>query len=165
MKLSNKDRLHPSIFHFREAIESDIPELARICAKEGQPIEFWNARLFGYLKNEFNPFQALDSRVIFVAIREGIPVGFVAGHITRRSDYPGHVQWIGVSPEYQRMGIGSELVWILAGWFVERQITKVRADVDIEFIGSSDFFNYHKAQLQNKRWLCWEDIRTILSKQ
>jgi len=162
MKIQGNKRIYPSAITFREVQESDIPVLAKLSDKKDLPPAFWHDRILGYLRKEFNPHKALSKRVIFVAHLHDVPVGFIAGHITLRSDYPGHIQWIVVSREHQRTGIGTELLHILVDWFTNQNVFKVRADVNLEYIGARNFFIAHQAELQNNHWLCWEDIKALL---
>ena len=163
--MHNKNQIYPSIVSFREVLQSDLPILAQACATEAMSSEFWINLIQGYMNNEFNPHHALSKRVIFVAAHAGTPIGFIAGHLTSRSDYPGHIQWISVARTFQRKGIGSELLWILAAWFADQDINRVRSDVSVEQIGTRSFYTHHKAELQNSHWLCWEDVRTIRLKE
>ena len=82
--------------HYREALKSDIPALARIRAAERETEEYWNQRIAGYLSCEIHPQHALMPRVLYVALDDDSPVGFIAGHLTRRYECDGELEWIEV---------------------------------------------------------------------
>lgn len=156
----------PDSIQYRQATLADVPMLAKLCSHGREDEAYWRARIEGYMSLEFNPHQATPQRLIHVASHNnGTVLGFVAGHLTRRTDYPGQIQWINAAEQYRRTGVGSELLWILAEWFIDNQVKSVRVDVDPENEITLEFYRYHRAASINKYWLYWDDIRVVLDDQ
>ena len=148
---------------YREATVLDIPEIAKLCSHQGEDETYWKGRIHGYITLEFNPHQATSARLVYVAVHKGIIIGFIAGHLTKRTDYPGQIQWITTAEQVRRTGVGSELLWILAGWFMDNQVKSVRVDIDPKQTGSMGFYRYHHAMSINTYWQYWDDIQVVLS--
>ena len=113
---------------FREATIEDIPSLAKIRADDWQSEAYWNDRIAGYINCTHHPGEALNTRVIYVAIINNAIIGFIAGHLTRRLHCDGELEWINTVPEFQRTGIASRLTRLLAKWFVAHEAYKVCID-------------------------------------
>ena len=153
------------VMRYREANTLDIPVLAQIRANDWGTEEYWNTRISGYMDCKLHPQQALIPRIIYIASEIDTIVGFIAGHLTRRYEYDGELEWIDVIPEYRRKGIASALLGMLASWFVEQKALRVCVDVDPANITARHFYQRHGAEPLNKHWMIWKDINTILKKQ
>jgi ribosomal protein S18 acetylase RimI-like enzyme len=150
---------------FREALESDLPAIASMFSSSGVTEKYWHARINGYKNCEFTPHQALSHRLLMVATSHDSIVGFIAGHLTSRLDYTGQIQWLTVLSEYRRKGIGSELLSILSGWFVENNSLSISVDIDPDKTDVISFYKSRHAESLNKYWLYWKDIRVVLLKE
>ena len=150
---------------YRKANRSDIAQMARIRSSEWGSEEYWNMRISGYMKHKLHPFQALRPRILFIATEADKIVGFIAGHLTSRLGCKGELQWINVIPEYRSKGISSELLRILAAWFVEKKALKICVDVDPENTTAQKFYRRHGAKSLNEHWLYWEDISVVLEER
>lgn len=148
---------------FREATDQDIQVIAILHPQKG--VSNWFERIHGYKNCDFNPYQALPHRVFYVATASNSIVGFIAGHLTNRSDYFGQIQWLSVLPEFRRNGIASELLSILASWFVKHGSLSVSVDVDPDNKDFQSFYKSRHAESLNNYWLYWDDIRVALLKQ
>jgi GNAT superfamily N-acetyltransferase len=115
-----------------------------------------------YLDGEHHPRQALLPRVIWVASDGDSLVGYAAGHLTRRHQCDGELQWIYVLPERRRAGIASELLRRLAGWFVEQRAVRVCVNVDPTNATALRFYARHDVGTMNDHWRVWEDISAVL---
>ena len=144
---------------FREALTTDIPELAEIRAKNWGSEEYWNHRISGYLEGTLNPQQALKPRIIYIAQVNNLIIGLIAGHLTQRLGCDGELEWIDIRKEFQRKGIASELIRLLAKWFVSQKACKICIDPGSE--EAKEFYRKNGAQMLNDHWMFWEDIRTI----
>lgn len=113
-----------------------------------------------YLAGEHHPQQALPPRVLFMAELEDAAIGYIAGHLTRRFGCQGELQWIYVVPDHRRTGIGSRLLEMLAGWFVERDARRICVDVGDD--AARPFYRRHGAVELNRHWMVWEDIGVAL---
>ena len=145
---------------YREATIQDVPVLAKIRARNSGTEEAWNNRISGYIDSTHNPQQALKTRVIYVASANDTIIGFIAGHLTRRYGCDGELEWIDVIAEYRRRGIATELVSILAKWFIAQNSYKICIDPGNE--ATRLFYKKNGAGSLNKHWMVWNDIRTIL---
>ncbi|HTI11941.1 MAG TPA: GNAT family N-acetyltransferase [Puia sp.] len=149
---------------YREATESDVPALARIRAMEWETEEYWIARISGYRNGTIHPQQALLPRVIYVAVEEDCSIaGFIAGHLTRRFECDGELEWINVIPEHRGAGIALALIQQLAGWFIGQKALQVCVDCDPDNHIAQNFYKRYGAEMLNKHWLVWKDIRVLLS--
>jgi ribosomal protein S18 acetylase RimI-like enzyme len=108
-----------------------------------------------------NPQKALKPRVLYVAVADGAIVGFIAGHLTRRFDCDGELEWIDVVPEYRGNSVSKELVRRLAGWFTDHGAARICVDVDPENTIARRFYRKHGARQLNKHWLVWDDIGVV----
>jgi GNAT superfamily N-acetyltransferase len=148
-----------STIQYRQATESDLPFIARILA-DWQTEEYWNRRVAGYFHHELHPQKALLPRIIYVATISSSIVGFIAGHLTERFGCDGELQWINVIPQFRKTGIATELLHLLAAWFVERNAFFICVDPGSE--QSKKFYTRSGAKNLNEHWLAWNDISVLL---
>ena len=104
--------------------------MARIRALEWGEPEYWQNRIVKYLDGELDPREALAPRIAYVAAEENSVIGFIAGHLTRRYSCDGELEWINVIPERRGNGVASELLRLLAGWFVDQGALKICVNVE-----------------------------------
>ena len=112
-----------------------------------------------YIRKEHHPRDAKDPRVIYIAIIGGKIVGFVAGHLTERFGLDGELQSIYIHPEYQQLGLGTQLVIALAKWFKKWNAKAVCVD---HKDGSEGFYIKLGAHLNEHGWLVWDNFFDIL---
>src|SRR5882672_11537802 len=93
---------------YRTAETRDIPALATLRSSEWGEQPYWETRIAGYMSGEHNPQHALAPRTVIVAEIGGTIVGFIAGHLTRRYDCDGELEWINVLPGHRGQGISAE---------------------------------------------------------
>ena len=117
-----------------------------------------------YLDGEHHRQHALASRTCYVAVEESQVIGFAAGHLTRRYACSGELQWINVAPGRRGSGIASELLRLLAGWFVQQGAYRVCVDVDPANAAARAFYTRNGAERLNRHWLVWNDIRGVPGK-
>jgi ribosomal protein S18 acetylase RimI-like enzyme len=151
----------PSI-SYRQVESVDYPGMARLRALKRGTKEYWTDRITRYFEGEHNPQLALPPRVGFVAREGETVVGFVTGHLSRRYSCDGELQWIFVDPNHRESGIASELVRLLAKWFIEQKAYKICVDVDPSNETAQRFYKQRGAAHLNPHWLIWHDIRTVL---
>jgi ribosomal protein S18 acetylase RimI-like enzyme len=109
-----------------------------------------------YLAGEHHPQDALGPRAMWIAAEEDSPVGYVAGHLTRRFGCDGELQWIYVAPEHRRAGVASHLLGLLMEWFRAHGARRVCVDVGDE--AARLFYRRHGAVELNEHWMIWQDI-------
>jgi ribosomal protein S18 acetylase RimI-like enzyme len=146
---------------YRLAQSTDIDALAQMRSAEWGNDEYWMKRISGYMNAETRPKDALIPRACFVAIVAGAVVGFVAGHLTVRFGCDGELQWIDVARERRREGIASELLRLMAAWFIEQQAFRVCVDVEPTNFAARKFYTKHLADEFTDHWLIWNDISVL----
>ena len=109
-----------------------------------------------YLAGEHHPRHALAPRAMWLAEKAGRPVGYVAGHLTRRFTCDGELEWIYVVGEERRTGIAAELVRLLAAWFVEKGARRICVDLGDK--RARGFYLRLGAVDLRRHWLVWKDI-------
>lgn len=152
-----------SQMEYREARDDDIDQLASIRAREWGDQQYWRDRIRGYASGALNPQQALAPRVVYVAVDNSQITGFIAGHLTRRFDCDGELEWLNVVPEKRRGGVARELLLVLASWFAEKGAKRVCVDADPENPTARAFYRKNGAEDLNPHWLVWSDITELLN--
>lgn len=120
-----------SEIHYRRAAPADVPALA-LLPSQGEPGDAADGRMLPYLLGEHHPQQALGPRVMFAALDGDSPVGYIAGHLTRRFDGQGELQYFYVLPSHRGGKVAAGLLRQLARWFVEQGAHRVWVDVGSE---------------------------------
>ncbi len=147
----------------REATVADVPALTRSRARDSE----WgpaDPRTAAYLEGRHHPQRALAPRVAFVALRgEADVVGYIAGHLTRRFDCDGELQYLWVVSTHRRSGVASRLLYLLAEWFVKHNGRRVCVDVVPENVAARAFYQRHGAVELNPHWLVWQDVGMALA--
>ena len=149
--------------HYRQVERSDIPAMARIRAAEWGTEGYWTTRISKYLDCEHHPQQALMPRVIYVALDGDSLVGFIAGHLTRRYACDGELEWINVTPEHRGSGAASELLRMLAIWFVEQNAVRICVNAAPDNPTARRFYIRHGAEELNEHWLVWNDVNNVFN--
>jgi ribosomal protein S18 acetylase RimI-like enzyme len=145
---------------YREATKQDILFLAKIRAKNSGTEESWISRISGYMDCTVHPQQALKPRIMYIVSDNDKIIGFIAGHLTRRFECDGELEWIDVIKEYRRNGIAWELVKLLAKWFIEQKAYTICVDPGNET--ARQFYRKNGAEPLNNHWMVWKDIRATL---
>jgi GNAT superfamily N-acetyltransferase len=144
---------------YRKVQLSDIPMLARL-RRTGEAGGASEERMAGYLAGTHHPQEALPPREMWLASEDGAPIGYVAGHLTRRFQCDGELQWIYVAPPARGTPVAGELLRILAGWFVTQGARRICVDVGDE--RARRFYRRHGAVEIRQHWMMWDDIGTVL---
>jgi GNAT superfamily N-acetyltransferase len=113
-----------------------------------------------YLAGEHHPQQALLPRAMWMASDGRSPIGYVAGHLTRRFGCDGELQWIYVIPGNRRTQVASKLLRFLAEWFLEHGARRICVDVGAD--EALPFYRRHGAVELNRHWMVWNDIAVLL---
>jgi GNAT superfamily N-acetyltransferase len=144
---------------YRKAGLADIPRLIEL-PRAGEA--GGDHRMAQYLAGEHHPQQALPPRVLWMASAGEAPIGYTAGHLTRRFGCDGELQWIYVVAEHRRSGVASALLRLLAAWFVEQGARRVCVDVGDD--EARPFYRRHGAVELNRHWMVWEDIGEVVER-
>jgi len=118
-----------------------------------------------YLEGLQHPQHALAPRVVYVAVENDSVVGYVAGHLTRRYDCDGELQWIYVVAEHRRRRVGSELVRMLASWFANQKASRICVNVAPANARARSFYTRQGAENLNEHWMVWSEINVVLEKR
>ena len=148
----------------REAQRSDIPHMAAIWGIEKGEGGTSEERMLAYFDGQLHPQHALPPRVIYVAHERNTMVGYIAGHLTRRFACDGELEWIYVSPQRRRSGIGSNLMLRLGEWFKEQHALTVCVNVAPANSPAIEFYIRHGAVEMNQPWLWWNDFAAEIEK-
>ena len=146
----------------RTAESEDIPAMAAIRAAQWETEQYWQSRITRYLAAELFPQQALAPRTAFVAVDGGEIVGFIAGHLTRRFQCDGELEWIDTIEQRRRQGIATALLRTLAQWFEQQDAFKICIDPGNAIARA--FYTRCGAQPLNQHWMVWHDIREIAAR-
>jgi GNAT superfamily N-acetyltransferase len=138
--------------------------MAAIRALEWETMDYWLARIRGYLDGSLSPQQALHTRAVFVAADDGALIGFVAGHRTRRHGCDGELEWINVAPEYRGRGIADKLMLAMGAWFVAQDALRVCVDVNPANMPARRLYARFGAVPLNPHWMVWEDAHALCGK-
>lgn len=145
----------------REAALEDANALARLRSTTWGTERYWRERIAGYMQGDLHPREALPPRVVYLAEERGLAVGLIAGHLTRRFDCEGELEWLDVLVDRRRAGVAAALLRTLAAWFAERAIGRVCVDVEPDNAPAQAFYRKHGAEDLRPHWLVWPDIRAI----
>ena len=146
---------------YRQATASDIAGMAGVRACDWGTKAYWRERIREYLAGKLQPRDALPTRVAFVCADQDRVLGLIAGHLTRRFECTGELEWISVRPEYRTQGIASELLRRLAGWFVTHNAHRICVDVEPSNHPARRFYTRHGATYLTPHWMVWEDISQV----
>ena len=113
-----------------------------------------------YLAGEHHPQHALPPRAMWIAELNGAPIGYTAGHLTRRFGCDGELQWIYVIRDQRRHHVASKLLQLLARWFVDQPALRICVNVGDE--AARPFYQWHGAADLRPHWMVWEDISQVL---
>jgi GNAT superfamily N-acetyltransferase len=144
---------------YRRAELADMPHLVGL-PRKGEA--GGDHRMAQYLAGEHHPQHALPPRALWMAIAGDLPVGYVAGHLTRRFGCDGELQWIYVVPDHRRTRVASALLGLLVDWFIENGARRICVDVGSE--ESRPFYLHHGALELSRHWMVWDDIGRVLSR-
>lgn len=148
----------------RLARQSDAAAVVRLRAANLRSEDAWTVHIAAYLAKEHHARQAPPPRAAYVAFQGDAIAGYIAGHLTRRYNCDGELQWINVTPEHRGTGVAADLLRRLAKWFVKQKAPRVCVDVEPDNIVARRFYQKHGAQTLTGHWLFWPDIKIALTK-
>src|SRR6185437_5850389 len=152
-------RYHLAMLRFRSAEQADITAMANLRVREGGTEAYWGERIAAYLAGAHHPQHALPPRIAYVAECEGHVVAFIAGHLSRRFDCQGELQWLNTAPEHRRRGLAATLLRLLAQWFANHEAHRICVNVAEDNAGARAFYLRHGAAVLAPHWLVWNQLR------
>lgn len=148
---------------YRPATLLDVAAMAQLRPEPWVNAPDWDYRLAAYLSGEYNPRHAQPQRVMIVAEQDDEIIGFIAGHLTRRHQCEGELQWINVSASQRRQGIATQLLRELADWFASNNTYKICVDAQPRNADARAFYTRHGAEPLKDHWLAWRNISQLLN--
>lgn len=148
---------------YRPATLRDVFAMAALRSEQWGHAPDWEFRIAAYLSGEYNPRGARLPRVAIVAEQDDEVIGFIAGHLTRRYQCEGELQWIGVSAAQRRQGVATEMLRELADWFAANNAHKICVDAQPRNADALAFYTRHGAQQFNHHWMVFPNIVEALS--
>ena len=146
---------------YRVAELSDVARMAA-CRLEDPAAGPADERMGEYLAGKHHPQQARAPRIGYLASLQGEVIGYVAGHLTRRYECDGELQYLFVVPSHRRAGIASELVSQLFNWFATQHAYRICVNVEPANEAARAFYARHGAEELRKYWYVWSDIRALV---
>lgn len=143
---------------FRLAEQYDLNALAAIRGTDDASESHWFNRISGYYNGIYSPQKALPQRVIIIAIENSEVIGFIAGHLTRRYDCDGELQWLDTIPAHRGMGVATNLFRLLAKWFVQNNAKRICVNCAPDNLVALNFYKKNGAVPLNDHWLVWSEI-------
>src|SRR6266480_932854 len=128
VRIEGSDKIRAMPIIYRRAELTDVPVMAHL-PQPGEAGGDPEDRMIRYLAGEHHPQQALAPRAMWIAELDGEPIGYTAGHLTRRYACDGELQWIYVVRDHRRTHVASELLRLLAQWFVDQRAVRICVDV------------------------------------
>ena len=148
---------------YREAGGADVPAMAE-CRRSDPAGGHADERMAAYFEGRHHPQQALSPRVGYVALVDHRVVGYVAGHLTRRFQAEGELQYLFVASGFRRLGLAHGLTKRLADWFVRQEVSRVCVNVDADSPAARLFYVSLGARDMRPHWMEWPDISTVLGR-
>lgn len=142
---------------YRHATVEDVVAMTQ-CRVEDAASGPADPRMGPYLDGRHHPRHALAPRAGYVAVERDRIVGYIAGHLTRRYDCDGEIQYLFVAPGCRRRGIGSELLARLFQWFREERASRICVDVVPENAVARTFYRRYGAITFNRGWLVFPEV-------
>jgi ribosomal protein S18 acetylase RimI-like enzyme len=146
---------------YRHAKETDIPGMATLSAAKHTDEGYWKERISSYVNRSLHLEKGLEPRVLHVATDGRNLVGFAAGHLSRRQQCDGEVQWLNILPSHRRQGVASDLLRLLAMWFVAQNAERVCVEIDPANVAGREFCKQSGALILSERLWVWNDIKVV----
>lgn len=150
------------MMEYRPATEADIPGMVEVRNAGSEHDQFMRDRIGAYMTGEHHPRQALAQRAVFVAVAADTVIGYGAGHLTRRHDCDGELQWMYVRPDHRGTEVAPTLLRLVAGWFARQRAARICVNVDPANAAARRFYARHGARELTPQWLVWENIQASL---
>ena len=153
--------MQQNLISYREATKDDVEQMlfSRMGDRESGPGDY---RMTAYFAGQHHPQKALLPRTGYIALRSENVVGYIAGHLTRRFECDGEVQYLYVVPELRRRGVAARLLRLMAEWSDSHDALRVCVNADVDSAAAVPFYVSQGAVALSKHWYVWDDIRVVL---
>ena len=146
---------------YRAATPVDVASMAQ-CRLDDPAAGPADARMTAYMEGAHHPQQALPPRIVLVGLVGHQIVGYIAGHLTRRYECEGELQYLFVAPRYRRAGVAGELLVRLAEWFALQDAHRICVNVAPENAPARAFYAKSGAQVLSQFWYVWPDLQVSI---
>lgn len=153
-----------SELRIRPAVNDDVSAMAALRAQAEKTQAFWQARIRMYMSGAHMPQHALAPREVFVAEIDARVVGLVAGHLTRRFDCQGELEWIDVASAWRRRGIAERLLRRQATWMRDHGAARVCVNVAEDNTIARHLYARYGAVPLEPHWMVWPDVAEVIKK-
>jgi GNAT superfamily N-acetyltransferase len=160
--------------HIRRATADDTETVVRIliASKEAsfpgtiddhdRDSAFWACRWRGYIAAGSRAQQSRGDGWVFLAERDGVPVGYAAYHHTRRHGTDAELQNIYVLKDVQRQGVGTCLLGVVA----HRLCADGSRTMCVGCDAASPYRRFYRkygavATAPGSPWAIWHDLPTL----
>jgi ribosomal protein S18 acetylase RimI-like enzyme len=147
---------------FHEATLGDVNAMARLRDESGWEGGAAADRMARYLAGEHYPQHAKAARVAYLAKRDDMLIGYIAGHLTSRFGCEGEVQWILVAPADRGSPAAEGLLRRLAEWLLSHDARRVCVNVEPDNQPARHFYHRLGAVELSAYWLVWHDIAQVI---
>ena len=146
-------------------IASKIASFPDTVDEHDRDVAFWTRRWRGYITSGSRAQQSLGDGWVFLAELDGVPVGYVAYHHTKRLGTDAELQNIYLLKNAQRQGIGTRLLGVVAH--------RLRADgsrtMCVGFDAGSPYTRFyfkHGAEetAPGAPWAIWHDVSALAAR-
>lgn len=108
-----------------------------------------------------SPTSAKPERVVFKALIENELIGYIAGHLTTRYHKDAEIQSFYVLKEYQRKGVGLQLLQCFVKWLIELEAGSLCVGI-AEANPYQAFYLKFNGKYLNPHWIYWDDLNKLL---
>jgi GNAT superfamily N-acetyltransferase len=110
-----------------------------------------------------SPASAKPARTFFKVVDNEKMIGYLAIHLTTRYDTNAEIQSFYIVKQYQRKGIGTQLLKHAVSWMAKHDATSVCVGIAPENPYQA-FYLKHGGSFLNPHWIVWGDVNLLREK-
>ena len=165
------------LIHVRRATVGDTDTVVRIliASKDAsfpdtiddhdRDVAFWTRRWRGYIVSGSRARQSRGDGWVFLAEVEGIPIGYVAYHHTSRHGTDAELQNIYVLKDWQRRGVGTQLLGTVAHRLHADGSRTMCVGYDSESPYKRFYMKYGAVEPEpDSPWAIWVDVGSLAAR-
>ena len=154
---------------YRQATQADAAAIGTVTvASRDRPREHDGTAegvaggIAAYMAGTHHPRFALAPRRVWVSEHEGEVVGVIAVHLTTKQAFEAELQTMFVRPDYQRRGIGTELLSLAVEWLCAQGASSMMVGFHYDN-PYRDFYLKHGGVLGAPSWFEWRVLEALRS--
>jgi GNAT superfamily N-acetyltransferase len=149
----------------RILIASKVASFPETIEDHDRDVPFWTRRWREYIARGSLPFSLLGDGWVFLAEAGGTPVGYIAYHHTHRFETDAELQNIYILKEWQRKGIGTALLSVIA----HRLAADGSRSMCVGYDSNSPYKNFYLKHgaietAAGAPWSIWRDVAALASR-